>query len=105
MATPKAIQFIGEVAAFASWAGISHPVAHFDLEPRSDRLAQETYLAMLPVLVHAAAHPMRGGPSVPTVRLHFDTQHRMGGIRLPCPLLNGANVSMARCVLEVSTLR
>ena len=36
-----------------------------------------------------------------SVHLHFDTQHRMGGITLPCPLLAGANVSMARCVLEV----
>ena len=57
MATPKAIHFIGEVAAFASWAGISEPVAHFDLEPRSDTPAQEAYLAMLPLLVQAAAHP------------------------------------------------
>ena len=119
MATPKAIHFIGEVAAFASWAGISEPVAHFDLEPRSDTPAQEAYLAMLPLLVQAAAHPTppalagtsinapgrddRRG-SLPTVHLHFDTQHRMGGVKLPCPLLSGANVSMARCVLEVSVL-
>lgn len=109
MATPKAVSFIAEVAAFANWAGISHPVAHFDLEPRSDTLAQLAYLDMLPVLVNAAAHPSppvdapglrqhKGGASV---HLHFDTQHRMGGITLPCPLLAGANVSMARCVLEV----
>lgn len=81
-----------------------HPVVHFDLEPSDDRGDQTAYLGMLPHLVAAAKAATPAGWSGGSLSLHFDTQHRMGGIYLPCPLLGGLNVSMAQCVLAAGNI-
>jgi hypothetical protein len=98
------LAFIKEVGEFAVWADMPRPVVHFDLEPADNRDQQTAYLAMLPQLVAAAATATPSGWVGGSLSLHFDTQHRMGGIHLPCPLLGGSNVSMVQCVLAAGNI-